>query len=401
MIRYDEALQRVVEALSPIQAVETPLQDAAGLVLAAPATARWEMPRCDNSAMDGFAISTPTEGLGAGLKIIGGSYAGHPFAQSLKPGEAVRITTGAALPEGAVAVVPVEEADEKDHHLFLSERPKRGQHIRYAGEEYQHDEVLADQGTVLKAGEMALLASGGVECVRVYPRLRIAVISTGDELVELGQTPGPGQIINSNLHFLRTRLVECGCIPLCLGVGADDPQSLDQRIEQALDADLIITTGGVSVGERDHVQAALQWRNFETIFWKVAIKPGKPVLFGKVEGTPFFGLPGNPAATAATFELLVKPAIKRLSGHINVLPVTRTATLTQTVTGDGKRQSFLWCSLQWEKNGYKVTVSQRQGSGQSRCLTSKNAILAVPTHVGSLKSGDQVEVQLIEGASQW
>jgi molybdopterin molybdotransferase len=223
----------------------------------------------------------------------------------------------------------------------------------------------------------------------------VAVISTGDELVELGQTPGPGQIINSNLHFLRTRLFECGCTPICLGIGADDQKTLEQLIEQALDTDMIITTGGVSVGEKDHVQATLQNLNFEKIFWKVAIKPGKPVLFGKVEGIPFFGLPGNPAATAATFELFAKPAIKRLSGHIDVFPNKRTATLMHEIKGGGKRQSFLWCALQWEKDGYRVAVSQRQGSGQNRCLTTKNAILAVPTNVRSLNSGDQVEVLLI------
>jgi molybdopterin molybdotransferase len=159
---------------------------------------------------------------------------------------------------------------------------------------------------------------------------------------------------------------------------------------------MIITTGGVSVGEKDHVQATLQTLNFEKIFWKVAIKPGKPVLFGKVEGVPFFGLPGNPAATAATFELFAKPALKKLTGRVNVLPEKRLATLTHEIKGGGKRQSFLWCSLQWQNDKYQVTVSQRQGSGQNRSLTSKNAILAVPTNIESLNSGDQVEVLSIE-----
>ena len=397
MISYDEALQHVIEALAPLPPRETSLHEASGLILARPAKALWQMPRWDNSAMDGFAINGIPVDLAAGLAIVGASYAGHPFPGRVNRGEAVRITTGAALPEGADTVIPVEKTLEQDNRVFLQESPKHGQHVRYAGEEYASGEVLVDSGTLLKAGEIALLASAGVEQVCVYPRLRVAVISTGDELVELGQTPGRGQIVNSNLHFLRTRLFECGCTPVCLGIGTDDRQELDQLLDRALDTDLIVTTGGVSVGERDHVQATLNQRNFEKIFWKVAIKPGKPVLFGKFEGIPFFGLPGNPAATAATFELFVRPALKRLAGYGNALPDKRIASLVHDVKGGGARQAFLWCSLQWQKDGYRVTVSQRQLSGQNRCLTAKNAILAVPTNIQSLHSGDQVEVLLIDG----
>ena len=398
MISYHQALQYVVESVSPLKPREISLHEASGLILAKTAKALWGMPRCDNSAMDGFAIHGFTENIEAGFSIVGASYAGHPFTGNVNSGEAVRITTGAALPAGADTVIPVEETIEKSNQVFLKEIPRQGQHVRYAGEEYSPGEILVGAGTILRAGEIALLASAGVEQVCAYPRLRVAIISTGDELIELGQTPGPGQIINSNLHFLRTRLFECGCTPVCLGIGADDQQSLDQLIDRALDADLIITSGGVSVGEKDHVQATLQNRNFEKIFWKVAIKPGKPLLFGRVDDKPFFGLPGNPAATAATFELFVKPALKRLAGYVDVLPEKRIATLTHEVNAGGNRQSFLWCSLKWCDKEYQVTVSQRQGSGQNRCLTAKNAILAVPTDVKSLHSGDQVEVLLIEGS---
>ncbi len=395
MITYDEALQRVIESIPALEPRETSLHEASGLVLAKPAKSLWQMPRWDNSAMDGFATSGVPENIKSGLEIVGASYAGHPFLGSVGPGEAVRITTGAALPEGTDTVIPLEDVEEKENQVFLKKGLKLGQHVRYAGEEYSVEEILVNPGTVLKAGEIALLASAGVEQVCVYPRLRVAVISTGDELVELGQMPGQGQIINSNLHYLRTRLFECGCTPVCLGIGADDKKTLDQLINQAIDTDLIITTGGVSVGDKDHVQATLQNRSFEEIFWKVAIKPGKPVLFGKVDGVPFFGLPGNPAATAATFELFAKPAIRRLSGRPDVLPHKRIATLTHEVTGGDSRQAFLWCNLQWINDGYYVAISQRQGSGQNRCLTTKNAIMAVPINIKTLKPGEQVEVLLI------
>ena len=396
MLSYDDALQLVTNSTTALEPIEMPLPEAAGLVLAGPASARWDMPRCDNSAMDGFAVSVPFAGMASGVPIIGASYAGLPFAGEIKPGQAVRITTGANLPAGANSVVPIEEVEEQDGRIVCNKSPQHGQHVRYRGEEYQAGEILAEQGTRLRAGAIALLASAGVERVRVYPRLRVAVISTGDELVELGQTPGPGQIINSNLQFLQARLHECGCTPVCLGIGSDDRQALGPLIEQALDADLIISTGGVSVGERDQVQAALDNHAFEKIFWKVAIKPGKPLLYGRLGGKPFFGLPGNPGATAATFELFVKPALKRLAGHVDVLPAKRIATLTHDVEGGGNRQAFLWCTLQWTHDRYQVSVAPSQGSGQNRCLMARDALMPVPTDIKSFKRGQQVEVLLIE-----
>ena len=396
MITYDEALQRVLKAVSPLPSTELALEEAAGLVLATPATARWDMPPCDNSAMDGFAIASNPEKTDAVFEIIGASYAGHPFNGKVQQGKAIRITTGAPLPEGVNTVIPVEETIENHGKISLFSTPETGQHVRYQGEEYQKGTVLAELGTVLRAGVIALLASAGVERVKVFKRPRVAIISTGDELVELGQEPKPGQIINSNLHHLKTRLQESGCTPICVGIGKDDPGNLITLIDQALEADVIISTGGVSVGEKDHVQATLEQHDFKKIFWKVAIKPGKPVLFGMLQSTPYFGLPGNPAASAATFELIVKPALKCMAGYQQVLPQTRTAVLTNNVAGGCKRQAFLWCHLEWRDNGYEVTVSDRQGSCQIRCLQASNAMLSMPIGADALKAGDKVEILLID-----
>jgi molybdopterin molybdotransferase len=395
MISYNEALQRVLDTLSAMQPNEVSINEAAGLVLASPAKARWDMPACDNSAMDGFAMAGSPLSPGNGLVIVGASYAGHPYSSEVQQGQTVRITTGAALPQGTDTVVPIENAEEKGGCVYLTVPPQTGQHVRYRGEECRGNEVLVEAGTILRAGDIALLASAGVERVTVYPRPRVAVISTGDELVELGHQPGPGQIINSNLHLLRTRLSECGFSAVCIGIGADHPDTLDQLIDRALGADVIISTGGVSVGDRDYVQTALEKRDFRKIFWKVAIKPGKPVLFGLIGGKPYFGLPGNPAATAATFELFVKPALKRLAGQATVLPETRRAILIDEVTGGGIRQVFLWCRLEWEENSYRVSVSQYQGPGQNRCLSTTNAILPVPVGSCKLHAGDVVEVFLL------
>ncbi len=395
MIGYDEALQQVLETVSPLKPIEIPLDRAQGLVLASPTFARWDMPRCDNSAMDGFAIGRATEKPATDLRIIGASFAGHPCLAKVIPGQAVRITTGAKLPEGTDTIVPSEDIDERDDHIHLRAIPRTGQHVRYQGEEYRTGDTLIEKGAILRAGEIALLASAGITNVNVFPRPRIAVISTGDELVELGQVPGPGQIINSNLHLLRSRLAECGCTPVCFEIGADDPDTLDQLFRRAASADAIISTGGVSVGERDHIKETLGQLDFREVFWKVAIKPGKPVLFGMLEGKPYFGLPGNPAATAATFELLAKPALRRLAGKTNVHSEKRSATLTNEIVASGKRQAVLWCHLKWDKDGYTVTVSQQQGSGQNRCLTSINAILTVPVGTETLAVGEKVEVLLL------
>jgi len=239
------------------------------------------------------------------------------------------------------------------------------------------------------------LAGAGVAQVEVYPRPTVAIFSTGDELVELGQQPGPGQIINSNLLFLQARLRECGCIPLSLGIGEDHSENLDEILERAQAADLIISTGGVSVGEKDLVQQTLMERGFERKFWQVAIKPGKPVLFGELGGKPCFGLPGNPAATAATFELFVLPALRALCGRTPQRPEKRSATLRDDVKAGGKRQLFLWSHCFWQDGGYQVEIPQRQGSGQARSIAGNNALLAVPIGAAAISSGEKVEVILL------
>jgi len=395
MISYEEALQKVLDAVSPLAPLEKALADAAGLVLAAPAIARWDMPRCDNSAMDGFAISSVPEKTETDFAIIGNSYAGQPFSNRVLPGQATCITTGGTLPDGTDTVVPIEDVMVRNGCVRLMKTPKVGQHVRYQGEEFLKGAVLADSGTTLHAGTIALLASAGIGRCKVFPRPRVAVISTGDELVELGQAPEPGQIVNSNLYFLKSRLAECGFGLATIGSASDDLNKLDQCFEQALDADIIISTGGVSVGEKDLLQQALERQRFRKIFWKVAIKPGKPLLFGMLGTRPYFGLPGNPGATAATFESFAKPAMKRLAGQTDVLPEKRKARLTHNVTGDGKRLALLWCRLEWDGNSYQVTATKEQSSGQNQCLADANAMLPVAAGVEQLEAGTDVEVLII------
>lgn len=395
MLTYEQALQQVMEAVGPLPAQTLLLGQAVGQVLAAPAAARWDMPRWDNSAMDGFALAAASaEGNGV-LKIVGSSFAGHPFAGELQPGEAIRITTGAPLPAGADSVIPVEETETSGETLVVRRPVAEGQHVRYRCEEYRRDEPLLAAGTVLDAGAVGLLAGAGVDRVQVHPRPRVAVFSTGDELVDLGEEPGPGQIVNSNLQYLLARLAECGCRSIPLGIGADRGEDLDRILDQALEADLILSTGGVSVGEKDLVQQTLNRRGFVRKFWKVAVKPGKPVLFGLLENLPCFGLPGNPAATAATFELFVRPALRILAGHRDPLMPRLRVTLAERVRGGGSRQQFLWGRLSSEAGELHFFPSQRQGSGQTRSLQDVQALLPVPSGSPDLAAGDRVEIMLL------
>ena len=395
MLSYDEALLSILETVQPLTPCEIATADAGGLVLAEDAEAHWDMPRCDNSAMDGFAIAGRSSAMGSLLDVIGASYAGDPFSGTVASGQSTRITTGATVPNGTDTVIPVEDAEEDSGQLYIRKSFSLEQHVRFQGEEYQAGEQLIQAGTLLKAGEISLLASAGVAQVKVYPRPRVAIISTGDELIELGETPRPDQIVNSNLHFLATRLQECGCEPVCIGIGKDNTASLDQFISQALETDLIISTGGVSVGEKDHVQAALSRHSFQKRFWRVAIKPGKPVLFGLLEDKPFLGLPGNPASTAMTFELFARPALKKMSGHTDCHLQKRNGILLSEAKGGGDRQIFRWCRLEWNNDRYEVDVQSHQGSGQNRSIQGANALLTIPVGTPQIKPGEMVEVFLL------
>lgn len=395
MLSYREAVAIVLETIAPLRTVEIPLPQAAGKVLAETVQSRWDLPTADNSAMDGFAFAFAAQEAGQVLEIAGLSRAGEGFEGSPGPRETVRIMTGAPLPAGCDTVVPFEEVDETDGSIRLQKAAVRGSHVRARGEEFRCGEPLLEAGTVLRAGEIGLLAAAGISRVKVYRQPRVAIVSTGDELVELGARPGPGQIVNSNLHLLSARLQEEGVEVWPLGVAADHGESLVSLLKRGLEADLLLTTGGVSTGDYDLVQASLKELGFELGFWKVAIKPGKPVLFGTVGSTPVFGLPGNPAAAAATFQLFVRPALRRMAGFPDPLPPIFRVTLTSAVRGGGSRQNFLWGRIEEEQGRYLFTPSRNQSSGQNRSMLGAQALLPVAAGSPDLAAGSEVEVLLI------
>ena len=273
MLTYEQALQQVLETVAPLAPVQHPLPEAVGLILAEAVPAHWDMPPCDNSAMDGFAIGDHPDTIQSPLDIVGTAYAGHPFSGVVATGQAVRITTGAPLPAGATSIVPLEDVIDQTTEVALKAPVRPGQHVRRQGEEFRAGELLLEAGTQLHAGEIGLLACAGVAQVLAPPRPRVAIISSGDELVPLGETPGPGRIINSNLYFLMARVRECGGLPIPLGIGEDDPQVLDSLIVEGMKADLLISTGGVSVGEKDLMHMALTKQGLSLIHISEPTRP--------------------------------------------------------------------------------------------------------------------------------
>lgn len=396
MLSYPDALQMVLDTVNPLPPISLPLDKCLGRVLAEPARACWDQPPADNSAMDGYALTSLQLPDDLHLKLAGEAFAGHPFYGRIAPGEASRITTGATLPVGCDCIVPIEETRLDGERVILNKPPKPGQHIRRRGEEFSAGEILLEPGSLLRSGAIGLLASAGVEQLRVHPRPRVAILSTGDELVELGEIPGPGQIVNSNLHLLTARLRELDCEPLPIGIGRDTPEALVEAWQSGLQCDLLVSTGGVSIGERDYVQASLQRLGFTRKFWKVAIKPGKPVLFGTLGTTPVFGLPGNPAATAATCELFVRPALRRLAGHRQAQPTEIRVRLAAAVEPDRHRLTFIWGNLELQADELLFHPSQRQESGQNRSHQGAQALLPVAPELGRLPGGSCARAILLE-----
>ena len=395
MLTYEEALQIVLETVQPLPPVALPLTSAAGRVLATAVLASRNLPPSDNSAMDGYAFAWAAGISAAPLTVIDFIAAGHARQLAVPAGNAVKIMTGAPLPPGCDTVVPIEDVEFISGTIKLKDQPALGENVRYCGEELRCGELILDAGTPLYSGEIGFLAAAGIETVLVHPAPRVAILSTGDELVELGDPLAAGKIVNSNAYLLATRLREVGCEPFLLGIARDTPGELAAALQQGLQADLLLTTGGVSVGDCDHVQETLVSLGFIRKFWKVAIKPGKPVLFGTIKEQPVFGLPGNPAATAATFELFVQPALRRLAGFSSTRPPRLRVTLREAIKGGGKRQQFLWGRLELCNGAFCFTAAQHQGSGQNRSLQGAQALLPLAAHGPNLTAGSEAEILLL------
>src|SRR5512139_955888 len=341
MLTFEEARKVVLERVSPLGTEDVRLVDAAGRVLAGEVRSPWDLPPWDNSAMDGYAVRADDCRGSATLRISGYMTAGGPDAPKVTPGCAVKIMTGSPVPEGCDAVVPFEDALERDGTVHIPAPAKARAHIRFRAEDVPAGTIVVPGGTMLRPPEISMLASFGLTTVLVYRRPRVAVLSTGDELVEPGEPLGFGKIVNSNSHAIAAAVVEAGGIPILLGIARDDRASLLAKLSAGLEADILVTSAGVSAGDRDFVRDVLAELGVATVFWKVLIKPGGPTAFGLGSATAVFALPGNPVSSLITFEVFVRPAIRKMTGHAcPVKPAVKASLAGPVAKKAGKTQLF-------------------------------------------------------------
>ena len=395
MLTFEEAREIVLARVSPLGTELVPLTHAAGRVLAGEVRSPWDLPPWDNSAMDGYAVRSGDCRGSASLKITGYMAAGGPDAPKVAPGGAVKIMTGSPVPEGCDAVVPFEEAEERDGAVHVPAPVKAGAHIRYRAEDIPAGTLVVPEGTVLRPPEISMLASFGRATVPVYRKPRVAVLSTGDELVELGEPLGPGKIVNSNSHALAAAIVEAGGTPVLLGIALDDRESLSAKLSEGLSADVLVTSAGVSMGDRDFVRDVLAELGVAPVFWKVLIKPGGPIAFGVAGKTAVFSLPGNPVSSLVTFEVFVRPAIRKMTGHRDPVKPAVKAALAEPVKKKPGKTQFFRVTIESGEEGYVARTSGDQNSGILRTLVLADGIAVLPAERTSFAAGEKVDVLLL------
>ncbi len=398
----DKARALIARFLKPLTATErVPMRSALGRVLAEDVISPINVPAHDNSAMDGFAVrfaDLKADGE-VTLKVAGSSFAGKPFAGKMPAGEAVRIMTGAVMPPEADTIVMQEHAQTKDGKVTIGRGNRLNQNLRRAGEDIATGQVALKRGLPLRPAEIGLVSSLGIGEVTVFRKLRVAFFSTGDELVSIGAVPGAGQIFDSNRYTIHGMLTRLNCEVLDMGVVRDDPALIEAAFATAAaNADVVITSGGVSVGEADFVKDMLN-KLGEVLFWKIAMKPGRPLAYGKIGGAHFFGLPGNPVSVMVTFYQFVRDALLVLAGQNPVPPLpTFKVPCTSVLKKAPGRTEFQRGILSQDGAGaWSVRVTGEQGSGILRSMSESNCFIILPTDQGNVAAGALVEVQLMEG----
>jgi molybdopterin molybdotransferase len=398
----EDAQAFVLDSCPPVSPVETPRAAALGRVLAAPVDAVEEVPPFDNSAVDGYAVrSADVTALPAELVVVGEIAAGAAPSRPVGPGEAIRIMTGAPMPAGADAVVMVEDSERVgDDRVLLRRSVPPGASIRRAGDDVRPGDRLFDVGTLITPTVEAVLASVNARTVSVYPRTRVAVLSTGDELVDDGEPLELGQIRESNRTMLSALLAEAGCEVLDLGIVRDDEAELERVLRDAArECDAIVSSGGVSMGDYDVVKAVLG-RIAEMTWMQIAIKPAKPFAFGRLDGVPIFGLPGNPVSSLVSFELLARPALRRMMGHRRLTRTNLVAVADVALErhSDGKVH-FVRVNGDFGDDGrYHVVPVAAQGSHQLAATALADAMAVVPDGPG-VPAGGEVAVLLLHGTA--
>jgi len=414
MISVEQALDKILNYVHVLEDEERPILECLGQVLAEDVYSGLNVPPLDNSAMDGYAVqSRDTRGASRRsprfLRVIDTVAAGSMAGCEVESGTAVRIMTGAPIPKGADSVVIFEDTDETQRQgssteIGILREAEAGLNIRRAGEDIAQGSMVLSQGAVLRPSEIGVLASLGRTTVRVIRRPIVAILATGDELVDISQPLPAGKIYNSNTYSLAALVRRYGGIPKILGIALDSEHSVVAKLRQGLDADMLITTGGVSAGDYDLVKDILA-KQGEISFWTVRMKPGKPLAFGIIKGVskagiarniPHLGLPGNPVSSMVTFELFVRPAILKMMGKKNLTKPTIEAVVENPVVNRDRRRLFARVIVEKRNGQYFARLTGPQGSGILTSMTSANGLMIIPEDKAEVVAGDIVQVMMLD-----
>ena len=402
MISVEEALERILAAIVPLDGYEAPLAETLGLVLTGDVIVPEDMPPFANSAMDGFALlskdSRPRDGQPPRLHVTGTVAAGYVAQHPVTGGTAMRIMTGAPVPPGADSVIQVElthsDSPESEWVEILQE-VEPGNNIRPAGEDMRRGQTVLARGTEIGPWEIGILATIGKATVPVIRRPRVAILGTGDEVIDIDQPLQPGKIRNSNSYLLEAAVRRAGAIPHRLGVARDTVESLREKFSQAIQADLILTSGGVSVGDFDLVKNIMSEQGAIN-FWRINMRPGKPVAFGHIGKVPLLGLPGNPVSAAVTFELFGRPVIRKMLGHTRLLRPQVEVIVEDGVSDVAMRRHYVRARVTWQDGHFVARTTGNQGSNIMTSLLNANALVIVPEGGVEVHPGDSARAMMLD-----
>ena len=403
LLSVEDARRHVLSGVQPLSPLRLPLTEAHGCVAAEDVVARLDLPEFASSAMDGFAVrASDVDGADGGrpveLKVVGRVLIGHRPDGTVGAGEAMRIATGAPIPAGADAVVPIENAAAESEIVRIRQAPTAGMHVRPQGEDVREGDVLVPAGKRLGPPELGLLANAGHPTPLVHPRPRVIIVSTGDELVAPTETPSFGQVRDSNAYTIFGALRDAGAMPVLAGIVRDDVDSLREVVlGHEIQADAFVSSGGVSVGERDVVKAAF-FRRGDVEFYKVAMQPGMPQGFGHIEGKPFFGLPGNPVSVFVSLEVFVRPAILKMMGRRHLFRPEVTATLTADVRGPRGKLQFARVDVRRTTEGWSAEPTGGRGSNLISTVARANGLAMIPAGTEVAPAGSEVRVMVFRSA---
>ncbi len=402
MISVEEALERILAEITPLTVTQVLLSGALGLVLAEDVIAQEDIPPFANSAMDGFALlsqdSQSHDGQPPRLRVTGGIAAGYVADHAVEPGTAMRIMTGAPVPPGADSVIQVEltrsEGPESEWVEIL-QAVEPSNNIRPAGEDMRRGQTILLRGTEIGPWEIGVLATLGRASVPVIRRPRVAILGTGDEVIDVDEPLRPGKIRNSNSYLLEAAVRQAGAEPQRLGVARDTVESLREKFTEAIQCDLIITSGGVSVGEFDLVKNIMTEQG-EIHFWRINMRPGKPVAFGHIGNVPLLGLPGNPVSAAVTFELFGRPVIRKMLGHTRLVRLQVDVVVEDGVSERVMRRHYVRARVEWRDGRFVAYTTGNQGSNIMTSLLNANALLIVPEGGTEVHPGDTARAIMLD-----